>query len=162
VMRYYQGDDPPEAGGPDGREPLIVPVSPGNEKKMLRRTLSELVNTQGIPLSDIVVLTPLGEARSICKEGDRLGNITLTWKRRPTSGQILISTIPKFKGLEAPIVILIEPDKAHEGAVRDYLMYVALSRATSQLIVLGALPKPQKEAAVVSNEAILEGMGDEL
>ncbi len=161
VMRYYQGDDPPEAGGPDGRAPLIVPVAVGSEKEMLRRTLNELVNTQGLPLSDIVVLTPLGEARSVCKEGDKLGSIVLTWKRKAGAGQVRISTIAKFKGLEAPIVILIEPDKAHEGAVRDYLMYVALSRATSQLIVLGELPKPQKEAAAVGAEAIMEGMGDE-
>jgi Nuclease-related domain/UvrD-like helicase C-terminal domain/AAA domain len=161
VMRYYQGDDPPEAGGPDGREPLIVPVAAGSEKELLRRTLNELVNTQGLPLSDIVVLTPLGEARSVCKEGDKLGNISLTWKRKAGPGQVRLSTIHKFKGLEAPIVILIEPDKAHEGAVREYLMYVALSRATSQLIVLGELPKPQKEAAAVGAEAILEGMGDE-
>ncbi|PZS04570.1 MAG: hypothetical protein DLM69_01735 [Candidatus Chloroheliales bacterium] len=161
VMRYYQGDDPPASGGPDGREPLIVPVAEGSEKEMLRRTLNELVNTQGLPLSDIVVLTPLGEARSVCKEGDKLGSITLTWKRKPALGQVRVSTIAKFKGLEAPIVILIEPDKAHEGPVRDYLMYVALSRATSQLIVLGNLPRPQKEAVAVGNEAIFEGMGDE-
>lgn len=161
VMRYYQGDDPPEAAGPEGRAPLVQAVAVGEEKEALRRVLGELLNVQGIPTSDIVVLTPLSEVKSCLKEGDKLGNLILTWKRKIAANQVLVSTIHKFKGLERPIVILVEPERAHEGAVRDYLMYVALSRATSQLIVLGELPSPQKEAAALDAATLLQGIGEE-
>jgi DNA helicase IV len=43
------------------------------------------------------------------------------------------------KGLESPVVILAEPERAH-ASTRTPLLYAALSRAQHHVIVLGQLP----------------------
>jgi ATP-dependent exoDNAse (exonuclease V) beta subunit len=44
--------------------------------------------------------------------------------------------------LEAGVVILAEPERAH-AATQNELMYVALTRAKHHVIVLGSLPAPR-------------------
>jgi superfamily I DNA and RNA helicase len=61
-----------------------------------------------------------------------------TWVEEGERGphSVLIDTVQRFKGLEAPIVILwgldaINPQRSEE------LLYVAMSRAKSLLVVVG-------------------------
>lgn len=141
VLRYYRGMPLPTSRGPVGSIPTIVPVSPGREKEALRGVVAELLTQEQIGARNIVVLTPRGVNTSDFREGDRIGNITLTWDKHPGPGQVQICSIHAFKGLESPVIILAEMDRL-DAPQRDYLLYVATSRARNLLYVLGNLPAP--------------------
>jgi hypothetical protein len=143
VLRYYHGDHPPRANGPDGRPPEFVEVNGGGQREALRRTLDRLVRQEGIPVSNVVVLTPNSRARSGLKDGTRVGNLTLSWDQQPGARAVRVSTIHSFKGLESPIVILAELDPSVGWHRNNELLYVATSRARGHLIILGELPPPQ-------------------
>ncbi len=144
VLRFYQGDAKPKSRGPMGVEPEFVPVEPGGEREALRRVFARLFTEERLPSKSVVILTPRSARTSQFREGDRIGNVVLTWEWHPGPGQVQISSIYSFKGLESPIVILIELDKL-DFAAEDYLIYVALSRPRDHLIVLGKLPEPRAE-----------------
>lgn len=124
--------------GPVGRTLESVPVSPGQEVEALRRVIHDLIEVEKIPLGDIVVLTPRGPMTSALKEGAKLGNRLLSWQSDGPN-VIRCRSIHVFKGLESPVVILAEPEKAHHGTSVQ-LLYVALSRAQHHVVVLGQLP----------------------
>ncbi len=149
ILRYYRGTPKPTSRGPVGITPECRPVAPGEEHEALRQAFAELFTQQRLPYQSVVVLSPLSARRSMFAEGERLGNVTLTWDREPGPGQVQISSIYGFKGLEAPIVILVELDKA-DHLQQDELIYVAFSRARDHLIVLGNLPKPQARACILT------------
>ncbi len=107
----------------------------------LRRALHELTAVEGVPVEEIVVLSTRGPQTSALTEGLRVGNLALTWGAAGP-GQLPIRSVHAFKGLESPVVILAEPDRAH-AANRDALLYVALSRAQHHVVVLGVLPGAQ-------------------
>jgi hypothetical protein len=134
VMAFYQGEYNPTALGPDGRNPEIVRVSEGPELNVLKTVLKRLVHEQNVLPEDIVVLSPVSASNSLVKEGQTIGHLTLSWH---DSGEqkIRCSTIHAFKGLESPVIVLIEVNKAHTGT-RDELLYVALSRARNHLVLI--------------------------
>jgi len=132
-------------------EPEIVSVALGGEREALRRVFAKLFTEERLPSSSAVILTPRSARTSIFKEGDRIGNVVLTWERHPGLGQVQISSIYSFKGLESPIVILVELDKL-AIAREDYLLYVAISRPRDHLIVLGKLPEPQSHISAQQPE----------
>ncbi|MBA2278066.1 MAG: AAA family ATPase [Chloroflexia bacterium] len=144
---YHTSGPPPDCRGPEGRPPVVVDVAPGEEVAALRKVVHTLVVEEGVPLDDLVVLTPRGSKTSRLPEGARLGNFTLTWGDGGPDA-LRCRSIQAFKELERPVVILAEPERAH-AASRIPLLHVALSRAQHQLIILGALPpgeSPQLEA----------------
>ncbi len=51
-------------------------------------------------------------------------------------GQVRVSTIQRFKGLEAPVVVLAEIDGRVSEAELASLLYVGASRARSHLVVV--------------------------
>lgn len=135
VRRYYKGNYQLGCQGAEGREVDIRTFIWDGVREELRRTLHHLVVENNVPLHDIVVLTPIRK-KSTWQEGMRLGNFTLTWTSEPMySNTVYCSTIQAFKGLERPVVILTEMDEAIGD--RTALKYVAMSRATNHLIILG-------------------------
>lgn len=141
VLPFYQGSPKPMSRGPVGIEPEIVPIKPNGEREALRHVFKKLFLEEKISSNDVVILSPRNARTSLFKEGNRLGNILLTWEPHPGPNQIQISSIYSFKGLESPIVILIELDKVALPQ-RNYLLYVATSRPRDHLIILGNLPEP--------------------
>jgi len=143
VLRFYRGNPKPASRGPAGLLPELVPVESGDVRGALRRVFADIFTTQRLPLRSIVVLTPRSARTSTFKEGDRIGAVTLTWDQRPGPGQVQVSSIYGFKGLEAPVVVLAELDALKVNMQNsDELLYVALSRARDHLIVLGTIPDP--------------------
>ncbi len=49
-------------------------------------------------------------------------------------GEIRLSSIHRFKGLESPVVVVAEVDES--AAANEALLYVAFSRARSHLVVI--------------------------
>jgi superfamily I DNA/RNA helicase len=135
---YIGGPIAPACDGPEGRPPLEVETIAGQPVDALRTVLHELVSVEGVPLHEIVVLTPRSQRTSDLREGAKLGNATLTWGDAGRN-QVRCRSIQAFKGLEAPVVILAEPDRAHVGRT-NALLHVALTRAKHHVIVLGKLP----------------------
>ena len=137
ALAYHRGDRRPVCLGPTGR-PLAALDVDADLLGALRRAVHELTAIEGVPPSEIVVLSTRGPKTSALAEGTKLGNLTLTWgKARP--GQLRARSVHAFKGLECPVVILAEPERAHADT-RDALLYVALSRAQHHVVVLGQLP----------------------
>jgi len=164
VLRYYQGEQRPTALGPDGRQPTRYGLQQDdatNRQRVLRQVLAELVQHQGLPTRDLVILTPLSEERSAFKDGLKLGNLRLSWHRKQAVDEVKVSTIYRFKGLERAVVLLAELAEAREGMERDYLMYVALSRACNQLIVVGELPQPAASGQAADSRLLLVEADDE-
>ena len=68
----------------------------------------------------------------------------------PTRGNdVRLSSIKRFLGLEAPIVIMCELPEPRHPDFRS-LMYVGLSRARAHLVILGTDPNLETAAAAVA------------
>lgn len=143
VVARYTTSQVTECIGPQGRP---VEVTPAKDHKAaqeaLRKVLHGLVNEQGVSSEDIVMLTPRSERTSRWKSDTQIGRFILTWDMATTMvDAIRLCTIYSFKGLESPVVILSELERANQD-VNDALMYVGLSRARNQVLVIGDLPAP--------------------
>ena len=65
VSVFYDGDERPRALGPEGRPPQILGYEDDEGLvRLLAIVLRNLVETEQVPLDDIVVLTPSGAAKS--------------------------------------------------------------------------------------------------
>jgi hypothetical protein len=133
IEPYYAGR-PIQCRGPEGRPPKTITTA--NPEVALRLELHRLVNEEGIPGDDIVILTGVSQRRSGWKEGLKVGNLSLTWDAQPGANQIRVATVHSFKGLERPVVIVTEMDSGTSGTRHDHLRLVACSRASSDLILI--------------------------
>jgi len=139
VRQFHPRGDELESIGPPGRDPVRLTYESHNElKRLIRRTLHELVNENRVRNEDIVILTPRGKHRSTLSDGLTLGNFTLVWRKPERPNEIQVSTVHRFKGLERKVVILAEVDPwAHrDPETMLKLLYVACSRARTHLIIL--------------------------
>jgi superfamily I DNA/RNA helicase len=133
VSKFYTGD--PLIGlGPDGPPVDTIQVaSPGLLRATLGRVLHRLCMDNNIAPQDIVILTSRHlDAAAVV---GRVGSYDVELEPiRPN--QVKVSSIHRFKGLDAKVVVLIDVD-SHRP---DYgeLMYVGCSRARSYLVVLKA------------------------
>ncbi|MFW6074423.1 MAG: NERD domain-containing protein [Chloroflexota bacterium] len=128
IAEHYRGEA--HCRGPEGREPTFM--TPKDQTAALQRELHRFLVEEGVDEREIVVLTPASARRSRWKSGQRLGTATLTWDDPPPDGQVLVSTIQSFKGLERSVVIVTELP----GHADEKLQLVAFSRARSELIVM--------------------------
>jgi len=142
VIRFYRSSTLPRAIGPEGRPPEVRFYSnPQELKHHLRNSLHRLLQEEKLSNTDLVVLS--AHKRGIIQPGQRFGNYTLTEKWPPAPNEIFWSSVQSFKGLESPIVILVELD-ATAYPNPETVAYVGMSRARNHLIVLAdqALPAP--------------------
>ncbi len=142
-LKPYSRDAEMQCIGPEGR-PVEIISAPDkqSERRELQRVLHRLVNEEGVPAEDIIVLTPAGEKRSQWQNDDQLGNFILTWNlntEMPMAARIC--TIHSYKGLESAVVILTELHALREE-IANQLLYVGLSRARHHVIIIGNLPSP--------------------
>lgn len=153
-----QTDGPPSiALGPDGRRVEVFTYADGDAdacRKVLGTVLRNVIDKGRVPPSDVVVLTP--RSRNSSWVMDPSGASVEAWPYRlmpeygpegavlppPTKGnEVRIATIHRYKGLEAPVIVLCEIDgRVAEGDLAP-LLYVGATRARSHLVVVcsGAL-----------------------
>ncbi|MCC7494881.1 MAG: ATP-binding domain-containing protein [Fimbriimonadaceae bacterium] len=131
------GTVPAEAGGPPG--PAVRwALCPGarEQQRAARQLLHEWIQESQIPSRDVVILTGhRSTAGSPFAAGQQLGNYRLTQHDPPGPGEVLVSTIQRFKGLERRAVILADLDEAVHPALPTVL-YVGASRAQERLGIL--------------------------
>ena len=159
LVRYYSGDTRPHSSEIDGLEPEVIPVPVGQRLRSMQRVFNRLLNDEGIPTDNVVVLTFAGKDNSELQEGDKLGKYYLTWKpEKRRDNQVQVSTVQSFKGLERAIVIIMVEIEHIPRFQHDSLIYVAMSRAKQHLVVIGELPEPQgtfTDASVRSADCIV-------
>ncbi|MBI3979475.1 MAG: ATP-binding domain-containing protein [Chloroflexi bacterium] len=135
VRQFYRSDHTTTASGPAGRPvDWIDYATPAELKRQLSVLLHRLVVEGRVPIDDIVLLTPRARDHSILWKLGQLGNFRLV-DRPGASGEILCTTIHQFKGLESPVVILVEVEP-HTSQDLTKLLYVGASRARNHLTIL--------------------------
>jgi ATP-dependent exoDNAse (exonuclease V) beta subunit len=161
ISCFYEGAGGVVARGPEGRPVLVLGYENTQELgELLAAQLRELVYGERMSPKDIVLLTPSRLDKSELRQH---GGVPGFWFRdlqdllneregqptahgpgghengNPGAVQLLASTVHKFKGLEAPIIILAEIGDRHREDFDRYL-YVGGSRAKSHLVVLAKRP----------------------
>jgi hypothetical protein len=148
-------DAPPSVAlGPDGRPPEIFTYADGDAdacRKVLGTALRRIIDTGRVPAADVVVLTPRSNRSSWLMRTD--GQPVEAWPYRlmpeygpegtvlpppERGGEVRVATIHRYKGLEAPVVVLCELDSRVADADLASLLYVGASRARSHLVVVCA------------------------
>ena len=139
-FRFEVGNDLPGLG---------VAVHAYDDPEDQLRIVSRLVrnlNRRGFAYHDIVVLTCRGVGNSVFSEQDKVGNVSLRrftgdydlfGNQLSTDGQLALDSVYRFKGQEAPAVILVDVDpNPHrlDSALR--LLYCAMTRATVRLEIV--------------------------
>lgn len=140
-LPFYRSDVQPLALGPTGRKPKIYSYSsPSDLQKQVRSELHTLVHEDEILTEDIVILTPHARDNSPLWQATQLGNFRLTEIWPPGDNEIFITTVHSFKGLESPIVLLVELDNT---PAIDTIIYVGCSRARHHLIIFTPTALPE-------------------
>lgn len=139
-FRFEVGSDLPGLG---------VAVHTYDDPEDQLRIVSRLVrnlNRRGFAYHDIVVLTCRGVANSVFSEQEKVGNVSLRrftgdydlfGNQLSTDGQLAFDSVYRFKGQEAPAVILVDVDpdpERLESALR--LLYCGMTRATVRLEII--------------------------
>jgi hypothetical protein len=134
MQQYYSGF-PIESLGPEGSEICWITAGTDPEiKSRINSCISRLISQERVKPADIAVLVyNRGQISRIEQNGHLAGK-----KYQPcdehSDDKVVVDTIRRFKGLESPVVIIIVTP---ELIADEELLYVALSRARSQLIILG-------------------------
>ena len=134
ASRFYDGDAM-EAGGPPGRP--VEFIKAGGERERLKgvsRTLHKLINEERIVPASIAVLTGRSaEKISLAKDG-KIGVFQVCSGEECDGDEIIFESIRRFKGLERPVIILVELEDVLE---QEDLLYVGITRANAHLVVVG-------------------------
>jgi len=86
----------------------------GDLKRLLRKQIHHLVREEQVDPEDIVILTPRAPHRSALRHMGMLGEFSLN-DTPDGSGEIFWTNIYQFKGLESPVVILVEIGNRSRG-----------------------------------------------
>jgi superfamily I DNA and RNA helicase len=118
---------------------------PEDQGKLVASIVTELIRT-GFKHTDIVILSMRGLARATFAQARRIGTFTLS---RPTgeydllgnqlfeSGQVRFDTVYRFKGQQAPAVIITDVDPNEERLDHaERLLFTGMTRATVRLEIV--------------------------
>ena len=119
--------------GPDGGEVRYeFATNPRAIRSVVGRVLHQLINDEGLKREDVIVLTATSAANSALADVERVGSFDLKAFGDEGSG-IAVESVWRFKGLERPVVIVTDIT----ASTRDALLYVAMTRARSVLVMVG-------------------------
>jgi hypothetical protein len=130
----------------------------------LARRVEQLVQAGYAP-AQIVVLTGRGLERSAVVKADRIGRhatrrpdgYTAPGRARYTEGELRVETLMRFKGQQAPAVIVCELDGDPADPAVQRRLYVAATRATARLEFLlprgSPLLAPMRRAVGLASDA---------
>lgn len=135
VRPHYAGDESIESRGPAGRSVEALPCSAATARRELERVINRLIQVEGVAHEDIVVLTMSSTASSSVRGASLPGGRVLG-DERPGVKAIRFDTVRRFKGLESAVVIIVDLTEESVADTTD-LLYVALSRPKSHLVLLG-------------------------
>jgi len=130
-----------------GRFRIVLPGgASGDLAEELAPLLEELVGEEKIPLRDITILTGRSRNRSQLAAVERVGRYPLTRELQDAGEKILFSSIRQFRGMESPVVILVE---------LDYIVDLAKLR---QELKGRAAPLGEAQLDTIARETLLIGI----
>ena len=149
--RFYHGGEEVSAFREGGIRHRVVEAEPGHATvEALRKALHELTEVEKVPPWEIAVLSGRSADRSEAWRARRFGNVVLANEAIHDDGSsrglphedvpdeptdcVVFESIRRYKGLEREVVVLVELPES--GARLDELLYVGLTRATTQLVVI--------------------------
>jgi superfamily I DNA/RNA helicase len=133
---FSRSEVAPEVIGPEGRPTEIIYYENEHDlKQIVRRALHRLIVEEALKTEDIVILTPRARDKSLLWSWESIGNFRLTDKWPPGSNEVYCTTPYQFKGLESPVVLLVEIYPSSNQDL-ETLLYVGCSRARNHLIVV--------------------------
>ena len=150
AARFYRGGEEPTAFREIERRHTVISAEPGDATlEALRKTLHRLIEEERVPPFRIAVLSGASAGASEVWRHRRFGNACLENAAIFDDGssrglapedvpdepdEVLFESIRRFKGLECEVVVLVE--LPIEGERLDELLYVGLTRATTELVVI--------------------------
>lgn len=116
----------------EGEKPYLFVEDQESVIRRIELLIDDLVNKEGVSLSDITVLTLKTEDKSIINQSQKLKSLSQSSNPRG----FLFTSTRKFKGLESEIVIVVDLDKESlESDLTKRMLYVAASRAKNLLYI---------------------------
>ncbi len=125
---------------------------PAEQPKVVARVLQELLH-RGFTYDDMAVLTCRGVRGSVFSELDTVGGVSLrrftekydaSGNQIFTEGQLMFDSVRRFKGQEAPAIILVNvnprPDRLAE---EERVLYCGMTRATVRLDMVVRADNPE-------------------
>jgi hypothetical protein len=150
AARFYRGGEEPTAFRETERRHTVIGAEPGAATlEALRKTLHRLIEEERVPPFRIAVLSGASAAASEVWRHRRFGNACLENAAIFDDGssrglapedvpdepdEVLFESIRRFKGMEREVVVLVELPT--DGDRLDELLYVGLTRATTELVVI--------------------------
>ena len=149
--RFYHGGEEVSAFREGGVRHRVIEAEPGAASlEALRKVLHELTEVEKVPPWEIVVLSGGSAPDSEAWRARRFGNVVLWNEAINDDGSskglppehvpdeppdcVVFETVRRFKGLERAVVVLVELPASRDRL--DELLYVGLTRATTQLVVI--------------------------
>lgn len=116
-----------------GSKPIMVLFKDVEEQKAIAQRFIQSFADVGIALSDLALLTPNSIEKSTFFNATDIGGYTVSPK--PEGNKVVLSTVRKFKGLEACCVLICDVSlwQLKEPSYRRKL-YTGASRARSELV----------------------------
>lgn len=130
------------ANAPEGVESIIQKLpQPDARSQAIRQFVDDWVGKGKLKPSQIAILSPFEKSKSCLGEATKIGKTPICtnpneWR---ANNGVLLTTIRRFKGLEADAVIVTDvpnPEKTPYFSTSDF--YVGCSRAKHMLVILAA------------------------
>lgn len=142
VQNFYHGSpiQPPEIPG----VPIVTHPASGfeDQAERIHAIATSMIDKQGIPAEDIVVL--IADRRALSRAQEALASLRLPkpneWSQNAmrATGKVRVCSVAKFKGLEASIVFLWGLDGLNPDDQEDQMdLYVGCSRPRNELHLVG-------------------------
>jgi superfamily I DNA/RNA helicase len=133
AVRFYDGT-PPDCDGPKGETvQQVILKSSAELPAELGRLLHRLVVEQDVSAEEIAVLSNKSTTNSVLSHADQIGAFELVPVGQAASRKVEFESVWRFKGLERPVVVLVEFRADSDAKVR----YSAMTRARSHLVLIG-------------------------
>ena len=103
----FSGGSGTQAQGPEGRPVEFLALKDGAVlEKEIGKVIHRLVTGEQVPAEDIAVLTGRRPDAVGLDRDSKFAGLPVTPADRPRKGHITLDTVHRFKGLDAPVVVL--------------------------------------------------------
>jgi hypothetical protein len=134
----------------------VTPYLKTTDQPAALGTIVDRLLQQGFSHDDIVILTLRGSGDSVFSRRERVGKYVLRrftqsydlfGNQLMTPGKVLFETVRRFKGQQAPAVVLVDIDPVPEKVeIFNRLLYSGMTRATVRLELLVKSDNPLNQA----------------